>query len=115
MWTFEDLEIRKLARVLNQTLWGIFYKATFKNRSFQDQIMRASMSIWNNIAEWFERWSKKEFAVFLRYAKWSCGEVRQMLYAAEDFSYVTPDNAHTLRALCREISIKIYKFMKTLA
>ncbi|NCO98336.1 four helix bundle protein [bacterium] len=33
----------------------IFYNKDFRNRSFQDQIMRAGISIANNIAEGNER------------------------------------------------------------
>lgn len=44
-WNFESLEIRKLAIELTKQLSEIFYNKSFKNYSFQDQIMRASISI----------------------------------------------------------------------
>ncbi len=43
----------------------------------------------NNIAEGFERKTPKDFAHFLDLAKGSCGEVRSMLYVAEDLLYLT--------------------------
>jgi four helix bundle protein len=42
----------------------------------------------NNIAEGFERNTKKEFSYFLFIAKGSCGEVRSMLYLALEFGYI---------------------------
>jgi len=42
----------------------------------------------NNIAEGFERGSGKDFARFLDIAKASCGEVRSMLYLADDLGYI---------------------------
>lgn len=76
--------------------------------------MRASLSIGNNIAEGFERNNKKEFAVFLRYAKGSCGEVRQMLYIAQEFGYISLEQAEKMRTSCVLLSIKLYKLYKSL-
>jgi hypothetical protein len=38
----------------------------------------------NNVAEGFERKTPKDFAHFVDFAKGSCGEVRSMLYVAEE-------------------------------
>jgi four helix bundle protein len=48
---FEDLEIWQIAQENTKILSKIFYDKNFKNYSFQDQIMRASISVSNNIAE----------------------------------------------------------------
>gem|GEM_PF-6099469 len=48
---FEELVVRQLSRKLTENLGKIFYDVKFKNWSFQDQIMRACISISNNIAE----------------------------------------------------------------
>jgi len=47
----------------------------------------------NNIAEGFERFSPLEFAYHLGVAKGSCGEVRSMLYLAEDLNYIDSKTA----------------------
>ncbi|HBB03709.1 TPA: hypothetical protein DCZ39_02265 [Patescibacteria group bacterium] len=48
---FEELEVRKLAREITNKFAKIFYSPKFRNYSFQDQIMRACISVGNNIAE----------------------------------------------------------------
>ena len=50
-----------------------------KEYVFRDQITRAGLAIPSNIAEGFERNSKKEFIRFLRIAKGSSGELRTQL------------------------------------
>ena len=111
---FEELEVRQLSRKLTENLGKIFYNEKFKNWSFQDQIMRASISISNNIAEWRERSSNKDFIHFLYYSKWSCGEVRSMLYSALDFWYINAIQFDCFLAECKKINIKIYNFIKSL-
>lgn len=56
---------------------------SFKKYFFKDQILRATLSISNNIAEGFERETTKELIRFLTIAKGSCGEVRSMLHLAQ--------------------------------
>lgn len=110
--TFEDLEIWRLSRKLTKLLGGIFYKPSFKNYSFQDQIMRAAISVSNNIAEWRERSTNKQFDQFLSFAKGSVGEVRSMLYTALDLWYISETEFEIFYASCKELSVKIYKFMQ---
>ena len=61
----------------------------------------------NNIAEGFERGSQADFARFLTIAKGSCGEVRSMLYLAEDLSYLTPERAEKERRFSESLSRSI--------
>lgn len=111
---FEDLEIRKLWNELFLKLAKIFYSTNFKNYSFQDQIMRASLSVTNNIAEWHERGSKKEFKMFLFYSKWSIGEVRSMLYQAKELWYIDENDFESFKNECIKLSAKIYLLIKYL-
>jgi four helix bundle protein len=87
--SFEEMDVRKSAYQLSISLGKIFYDPSFRNYSFQDQIMRASISVSNNIAEWNNRWSAKDFVKFLFISKGSCAEVRSMIYLAHEFGYIT--------------------------
>ena len=68
----------------------------------------------NNIAEGFERSSDKDFARFLDIAKASCGEVRSMLYLAEDLNYVDSRGSKELRDKAVSISKGISALSKHL-
>lgn len=83
---FEDLVIWQKSRILVNDCYRIF--RDLKDYSFKDQILRASVSIMNNIAEGFERKGDKELRKFLYISKGSCGEVRSMLYLALDCGYI---------------------------
>jgi four helix bundle protein len=112
---FEELEIRKLWIQLTKELSNIFYDQAFRNFSFQDQIMRACISITNNIAEWFESWSKKEFIKFLYYSKRSTWEVRSMLYVAENLKYIDNLQFQSLSNSLITIAVKIYNLISSLS
>ena len=85
-----------------------------KDFGFRDQIQRAAVSVMNNIAEGFERRSQKDFAHFLQMAKASCGEVRSMIYLAEDLSYIAPPQADEFRSNSLRLSKSIEALSKTL-
>ncbi len=78
-----------------------------KDYAFRDQIQRAAISVMNNISEGFERKTKKDFAHFLDLAKASSGEVRSMLYAAEDLQYISSSDAIALREHSSQLSRSI--------
>jgi len=111
---FEELKIRELSQELINALWIIFYNKDFRNWSFQDQIMRAGISVANNIAEGNERWSNKDFIKFLYYSKWSVWEVRSMLYTAYNFWYITQKEFEAFKDKCLTLWTKISNFIKVL-
>ncbi|MEM1442977.1 MAG: four helix bundle protein [Verrucomicrobiota bacterium] len=113
---FEDLRIWQQARVLARNTYQDFGASTPAERDFgfRDQIQRAAVSVMNNIAEGFERNSPKEFAHLLGVAKGSCGEVRSMLYLAEDLNYIFPDTANNRRQAALQISRGIEALSKKL-
>lgn len=113
-WSFEELDVWKLSRELNMDLWRIFYNSAFKNFSFQDQIMRAWLSVQNNIAEWNESQSNKEFIKFLYYSKRSSGEVRSMLYNALDYWYLQKEEFDKFYQWYIWLSVKIFNLIRYL-
>ena len=68
----------------------------------------------NNIAEGFERSSDTDFKRFLFYSKASCGEVRSMLYLANDLNYINNSQFETMKGQCLMISKTIYGLIKSL-
>jgi four helix bundle protein len=105
---FEDLWVWQQARELVKEIYEDFRSGSgSKDFGFRDQIQRAGVSVMNNIAEGFERFTEIEFARFLDVARGSCGEVRSMYYAAEDLGYVSSDVADTRQSKARQISAGI--------
>jgi four helix bundle protein len=102
---FEDLKVWQRARSLTSSIYNAMRSC--KDYAFRDQIQRAATSVMNNIAEGFERRTKKDFAHFLDLAKGSAGEVRSMLYLGEDRSYITAKSAEPLRTEYKDLSKSI--------
>lgn len=99
---FEDLRVWNDARHLANAVYDAH--TSLKDFQFRSQIQSAAVSIMNNVAEGFERRSKREFAHFLDIAKASAGEVRSMLYLAEDRQYLEAKAASELRTKCERIA-----------
>ena len=72
--------------------------------ALRDQLRRAAISIPTNIAEGFERASRKEYLSFLNYAKGSTGEVRSLLNVAAELGYLEPSKYKVLRQAVLELS-----------
>jgi len=72
-----------------------------KDYDFWHQINRATLSITNNIAEWFERQTNKEIIYFFYVSKGSCWEVRSMLYLARKLSYINDVEFSELIDVCK--------------
>jgi four helix bundle protein len=102
MGNFEDLVAWQKARQTQKEIFTTFYHTN--QYWFKEQIFKAMLSVSNNIAEGFERKSDKEFLLFLNYSKASCGEVRSMLYTAEDMGFCSGDTADMLRTQTLEVS-----------
>lgn len=89
---FEDMKVWQEARTLVNQIYKSTSKQKFNNDfGLRDQIQRAAVSVMSNIAEGYERDSNKEFIRFLLYSKGSVGEVRSLLYVAQDLSYLTAE------------------------
>jgi four helix bundle protein len=58
----------------------------------------------SNIAEGFERYSRKEFCHFLSIARGSASEVRSQLHLGRELGYLADEDSTVLLNLCFEIS-----------
>ena len=84
-----------------------------KNYSYRDQITRAGLSISSNIAEGFERKSKKECLNFLSFARGSCGELRSQIYIGIEINIIDRKTGHRWIKETREISKMLTGLIKT--
>ncbi len=78
MDAFEKLEVWKRSARLSVEVYRSLQGC--RDFGFKDQLSRSSLSIPSNIAEGYERGSRKEFVRFLNIAKGSCAELRTQLY-----------------------------------
>lgn len=78
MESFENLDTWRRSSQLCVTLYRELCDS--RHWGFRDQLTRAALSVPSNIAEGYERNSRKEYVQFLRIAKGSCGEVRTQLH-----------------------------------
>jgi len=77
---FEDLPVWKDASNLALEVFTFVDTEGFPGPyALKDQLLRAALSISNNIAEGFERGTNQELMTFLYIARGSAGEVRSML------------------------------------
>ncbi len=113
---FEDLRIWQNARMQANRVYDSFGQDSASSRDFgfRYQIQRCAVSVMNNIAEGFERKTDQDFARFLDIAKGSNGEVRSMLYLAEDRNYLTFETAQEMRDFSEDLSRAIQSLNKHL-
>jgi four helix bundle protein len=110
---FEDLEVWQLTRELLKSIYKLTAQIKFsKDLVLVNQIRRSAVSIMSNIAEGFERKSKKEFIHYT--AKGSCGELRSQLYIASDLNYIKKDEFQENYQLAEKISKSLAGFIKYL-
>lgn len=89
---FEDLEVWKMAFESANLIYDVTSVGKFsQDYVLRDQIRRAGISIFSNIAEGFERDGNKEFANFLTIAKGSCGAARSQAIFAFHRNYISKD------------------------
>ena len=80
----------------------------------KDQLRHAAVSIPTNIAEGFERRSRKEYVNFLNIAKGSAGEVRSLLRVALEIGYLNEPTYSQLSEQVVGISKMLFKQIESL-
>ena len=113
--SFENVPVWKDSRLLVRRSYELSRQPGLaSDRSFCDQFRRAALSVMNNIAEGYERGSEAELNRFLYIAKGSCGEVRSMLYAAQDLKMLSNDDKAEVHELCLSLSRQLAGFIRHL-
>jgi four helix bundle protein len=103
--TFEDLLVWQKGIEIVKAIYILTRNGDFsRDFALRDQIRRAAISIPTNIAEGFERNSRKEYLNFLNFAKGSAGEVRSLLRVASEIGYINTGTYESLRNSVMEVS-----------
>ena len=113
MEAFEKLEVWKRSSRLCVDLYKTL--SVCKDFGFKDQITRAAISIPSNIAEGYERDSRKEYVRFLKIAKGSSGELRSQLYFAIQAGLLEDTYGRGLINEATEITKMIHGLIKKLS
>ncbi|MEM9118716.1 MAG: four helix bundle protein [Cyanobacteria bacterium P01_F01_bin.56] len=112
---FEDLRVWQQGIELVKQIYRLTREgALSKDFGLRDQLQRASVSIPTNIAEGFERSSRKEYVHFLNIAKGSTGEVRSLLRVALEIDYINATQHHTLHKQALDLSRMLATQIRTL-
>ena len=116
VYNFEELIIWQQAKDVARKIYILFQDN--RDFGFKDQIQRAAVSIMNNISEGFQRnkfaKDNKQFINFLNIAYGSCAEVRNMLYLANEITYLSQEDTKELQEKVIGIECKIEVLIKTL-
>jgi four helix bundle protein len=113
--TFEDLLVWQMGIELVKRVYVLTASGLFsKDFGLRDQIRRASVSIPTNIAEGFERASRKEYLQFLNIAKGSAGEVRSLLYVGLEVGYLQTQGYDELRERVMKISAYLFNHIRAI-
>ncbi|MCK6617422.1 MAG: four helix bundle protein [Cyclobacteriaceae bacterium] len=112
---FEDLKCWQLSRELVRQVYQACDQGKLsKDFETRDQIKSAALSVMNNIAEGFGRYSNKEFIRFLDFSQSSAIEVKSITYALEDLEYLSMDKIIQIREKAEETKNTTLAFIRYL-
>jgi len=113
--SFEDLEVWQNASELAVDTYNLTSKGKLeKDYGLKDQFQRAAISISNNIAEGFEYDNNKDFIKYLRYAKGSAGEVRNMINFLKKINYIDEKDFKNMYEKLIQLSKQLKTFINYL-
>jgi len=114
--SFEEMEVYQKALSFGVKIYKLTLSNQQINKDFglKDQLQRAALSISNNIAEGFERDTKKELIRFLYFSKGSAGECRNMLNFLKLLEYINEENFYDHRNDVMDISKQLGSYIKYL-
>lgn len=109
--TFESLFIWQSAKDIFCDMYSLCRDR--KDYYLKDQLLRAVLSISNNIAEWYERQTNNEMIRFLYIARWSAWETRSMLLICKKLSLIPENICKEYINTLNKISSGIYRLIKS--
>ena len=112
---FEDLRCWQSTRLLTYEVYKMSKEGQLaKDFDTRSQFRSAGLSVMNNIAEGFGRFSDKDFLRFLDYATGSCTEVKSMGYLLLDLGYFPKERIDDLHKQIEKTKASILAFMRYL-
>ena len=112
----EDVNVWKKCRELKNKLSKVARELpTEEKYRLKDQLIRASRSITNNIAEGYGRFHFQENIQFLRQSRGSLYECKDHLYCALDDGYINVEKFNLLKdecAVCLRLLNGYIKYLK---
>lgn len=119
--SFEDLRVWQKAIQLVKQVYIITDEGRLsKDFGLKDQLRRATcglalcVSIPTNVAEGFERRSRKEYLNFLNIAKGSAGELRSLLRVALEVGYIEQSTFFQLNNQAMELSRMLFNQIQSI-
>ncbi|PCJ83465.1 MAG: four helix bundle protein [Flavobacteriales bacterium] len=113
---FEDLECWQKSRELVKYVYLISREGGLsKDYDLRSQLRKAALSVMNNIAEGFSRYSAKEFIRFLDISLGSNGEVKSMIYVLTDLNYINEKQIKKLHEITdntRNLTLGLIRYLK---
>ncbi len=115
---FEDLECWKSGRDFYVAIRKLIFSSEIQKEFYlRDQLLRAALSVSNNIAEGFERGGEKEFRRYLIISNGSVSECKSMLLIiSEVFSSIDDSqiaDLHTLADKVISLNKGLIKYLNT--
>ncbi len=113
---FEDLIIWQKGIEFAKEIYLLTERKGFRSDfGLRDQMRNAAVSIPTNIAEGFERRSRKEYLNFLNIAKASAGEIRSLLFVACEVGYLESGELAEIREKAKFLSGSISNHMRSIS
>lgn len=114
---FEELKCWQAARILVKEVFTVSDTGKLaKDFDTKSQIKRASISVMNNIAEGFGKFSSKEFIRYFDISQSSASEVKSMLYVLLDMNYIDEGKATVLHRMVddtRSITLALIRYLRS--
>lgn len=112
---FEELDCWQVARELCQAVYRACQSPPMRNEyALVGQMKRAAISISSNIAEGFERGSRKQQVEFCFVAKGSAGELRSQVILAHDNGLIDQETYDRMHSECERCSRLIYAYIRSM-
>ena len=114
--SFEELQVYQKSLEFVVNVYKLLEENALLSKDYgiKDQLKRASLSISNNIAEGFERETRKELIRFLYFAKGSAGECRNILNIIYKLQFIDNEIFNKFKNEVFEISQQLGSYIKYL-